>query len=274
MKAKTKLNMWHIFLLISTIIFLMPVIWMLISSLKPEADFFHSSISPFIHPPTFTNFVSVADTIPLVRYILNTFILAFFVTFLKLAISITAAYGFSRFEFKGKDLIFFLFVCTVFVPIQTTMIPNYLFVSKVGWLNTFPGLIIPQLADAMGIFLLRQTIRAIPNSIFESAIVDGASHIQILFKILLPIVKPTFVALGALFFINTWNEYYWPLLVTSNRSMYTMSLALQLFTSQEGGTQWGAMMAAATITALPPILIYAFFQKYIVSGFIKSNMKG
>jgi sn-glycerol 3-phosphate transport system permease protein len=247
--------------------------WMFVSSLKPETDFFSSTLFPFIHPPTFSNFVSVATKVPLAKYILNTFIAAFCIMLLKLMTSLLAAYGFSRFRFKYRDLIFFLCTITIFVPIQVTMIPNYLLIAKIGWLNTFPGLIAPQLVDAMGIFLLRQTIRSIPNSIFDSALVDGANHVQILLKILLPLIKPAFVALGVLFFINAWNEYYWPLLILNNKSMYTMPLALQIFASQEGGTQWGQMMAASVITALPPLIIYAFFQKYIISGFIKSNMK-
>jgi len=271
---KVKINIWHLFLSTLIIILILPVLWMILSSIKQEADFYTVKLFPSIHSLTFSNYTTVAEKIPLARYLLNTLFVAISITIAKLITSLLAAYGFARFNFKYRDFIFMMCIFTIFVPIQITMIPNYLLIAKIHWLNTFPGIIVPQLADAMGIFLLRQTIKSVPASIFDSALVDGANHIQILLKVLLPIIKPAFIALGALFFINAWNEYYWPFLIISDKSMYTMPLALQLFTSQEGGTQWGIMMATATITALPTIIIYAFFQKYIISGFIKSNIKG
>ena len=141
-------------------------------------------------------------------------------------------------------------------------------------LNTYWAVILPQAADGMGVFLLYQTMRAIPKSILESAQLDGSSHMEILLKIIIPVIRPAIFSLGIMSFINSWNEYFWPLLVLKGRDMYTLPIALNLFANVEGGTEWGPLMAVAMFTAMPPLVCYFFAQKQIVSTFLHSGVKG
>lgn len=270
----TKDAPWHILLILTAVLSLLPFLWMLATAFKPEQEIFAGGLNPLPTVPTWANFRFVMERVPLFRYFANTLLAAVLITGLKMVTSILAAYGFTRFRFRGREFVFYLCLVSIFVPVQVTMLPNYLLISHLGWLNSFAGLVIPQLADAMGIFLLRQSIRTVPVSLFEAARLDGAGHLAILRRVLLPAIKPAVVALAILFFINAWNEYYWPLLVLNDKSMYTLPLALQMFTSQEGGTAWGVMMAAASLTALPPLVVYLLTQRYVVDSFINSGLKG
>jgi len=252
----------------------LPLFWMLTTALKTPAQIFAGGLNPLPNPPTLRHFEYVLGTLPFLHYTVNTLIVATAITAAKLITSVLAAYGFTQFRFPGREMLFYLCLLTIFVPFAVTMLPNYLFVAGMGWLNTFPGAIVPNMADALGIFLMRQAIRSVPASLVEAARLDGAGHFRILRRVLLPVVKPSLVALGILFFINSWNEYFWPLLVLSDKTMYTLPVALQTFTNLEGGTDWGAMMAAATLTSLPPLAAYLATQRYVVETFVQSGLKG
>ena len=163
---------------------------------------------------------------------------------------------------------------TMFIPFTVTMIPNYLTISNLGLLNSAFGVILPQLADAMGIFLMIQNMRGIPKSLLEVADIDNISEGRVLFYLIIPMIKNSIVAMGILFFINSWNEYFWPLLILSDRDNYTLSLALQMFISAEGGNNWGVTMAIAGMTIIFPIILYILCQKMIMTSFVKSGIKG
>ena len=208
------------------------------------------------------------------RYTLNSLIVAAVVTAGKLGTSLLAAYAFTQFRFSGRGFLYYASVLSMFVPFVSTMLPNYLMLAKWGWLNTYWAVIVPHLADGMGIFLLRQSIRSIPQSILEAARLDGISHLGILRTIVTPVIKPSLVALGILFFVNSWNEYFWPMLVLNQKVMYTLPLALSMFANVEGGAEWGAVMAAATLTALPPLAGFLLARRYVVETFLHSGVKG
>ena len=152
--------------------------------------------------------------------------------------------------------------------------PNYLMMAKLDLLDSPWGVILPCLVDGMGVFLMRQTMRSIPKPLLEAAILDGAKPHQILWKVILPLIKPSVLAVSILFFINSWNEYFWPLLILQDKDNYTLPLALQMFISAEGGSEWGIAMAVATLTSLPPLLLYCFCQKFIINTFMQSGVKG
>ncbi|MDN5362576.1 MAG: sn-glycerol 3-phosphate transport system permease protein [Moorella sp. (in: firmicutes)] len=271
---KTKFPGWHFLLLLVAFISMLPLIWMLATAWKTPEQIFTASLNPWPNQATLANFTYVIGAVPLSRYIFNTFLIAVVVTAAKLVTSILAAYGFTQFTFRGRDTLFYLCLLSIFVPFTVTMMPNYLFMSRMGWLNTYTGVALPQMADALGIFLLRQSIRSIPPSLVEAARLDRVGHGRILGRVLLPAIKPSLIALGILFFINTWNEYFWPLLMINDKSMYTLPLALQMFTNLEGGTNWGAMMAAATLASLPPLVAYLLAQRYVMDTFVQSGLKG
>ena len=264
----------HLVLGVVLIALFLPLIWMVATSLKTSEQIFSGNLSPIPAPVTLQHYENVIESLSFLRYTWNTFFIATVVTAGKLTTSLLAAYGFTQFQFRGRDGLFYVCLLAVFVPFTVTMMPNYLLLSQMGWLNTYAGAILPNLADGLGIFMVRQSIRGVPASLVEAARLDGISHFKILFRIIIPVIRPSLVALGILFFINSWNEYFWPLLVLNDKTMYTLPVALQAFTNLEGGTDWGAMMAAASLTSLPPLAAYLITQKQVVDTFVQSGIKG
>ncbi len=265
---------WIIFMILCVILFLYPLLFMLTTSFKSMNQIFASTLNPFSWPPTLDNYEVVLQKFPFYQYLGNTFFIAIVVTIGKIITSLLAAFAFLYYDFKGKEKLFNVMLLTFFIPTTIIVMPNYLLMSKLGLLNNPWGVILPELADGMGIFLMRQTMRGIPKALLEASILEGASPLQILRKIILPLVKPSIFASSIFFFINSWNEYFWPLLILSDRDTYTLPLALQMFISAEGGSEWGIAMAVATFTTLPPLILYLFTQKFILSTFMQSGMKG
>ena len=190
------------------------------------------------------------------------------------AASLLAAFAFVYYNFKYKEAVFNGMLLTFFIPITVLIMPNYLLMSKLGLLDTPYGVMLPGLVDGMGIFLMRQTMRSIPKPLLEAAVLDGAKPHQVLFKVILPLIKPSVLAISILFFINSWNEYFWPLLILQDKANLTLPLALQMFISAEGGSEWGVAMAVATLTSLPPLVLYGFCQRFIINTFMQSGVKG
>ena len=277
---QTKLASWrdewgyHLLLLIAVFLMLWPIVFMLSTSLKDLNQVFESTLNPLPFPPTFDNYTNVLENFPLLTYIWNTFYIAIIVTLSKALTSVLAAFGFVYYDFKYKETIFNGMLLTFFIPITVLIMPNYLLMAKLGLLDTPYGVMLPSLVDGMGVFLMRQTMRGIPKPLLEVAILDGATPWQILRKVVLPLIKPSVLAISILFFINSWNEYFWPLLILQDKSNLTLPLALQMFISAEGGSEWGVAMAVATLTSLPPLVLYGFCQKFIINTFMQAGVKG
>ena len=277
---KTNLASWrdewgyHLLLLIAVFLMLWPIVFMLSTSLKDLNQVFESTLNPLPFPPTFDNYTNVLENFPLLTYIWNTFYIAIIVTLSKALTSVLAAFGFVYYDFKYKETIFNGMLLSFFIPITVLIMPNYLLMAKLGLLDTPYGVMLPSLVDGMGVFLMRQTMRGIPKPLLEAAILDGATPWQILRKVVLPLIKPSVLAISILFFINSWNEYFWPLLILQDKSNLTLPLALQMFISAEGGSEWGVAMAVATLTSLPPLVLYGFCQKFIINTFMQAGVKG
>ncbi len=270
---KIKITIWHVLLMVSLLLSFFPLLWMISIAFKESSQVFSHILNPLPVPLTIEHFQHVWSTVPLLRYLGNSFFVSSVVTFFQLLTSLLAAYAFTQFQFKGREFLFYLVLASILIPIQVTMLPNYLLLSDLGLVNTYAGLILPQLANGLGVFLLRQSFRSIPSSILESARVDGAGDLKRLWTIMIPAVKPSVIALGILFFITTWNEYLWPLLVINDETKLTIPLAMQLFISTEGGTSWGPMMAMALLASIPPLVAYFLLQKHIISSFLHSGVK-
>ena len=277
---KTKLASWqeewgyHLLLFVAVFLMLWPIVFMLSTSLKDLNQVFESTLNPLPFPPTFDNYTNVLENFPLLTYIWNTFFIAIVVTMSKALTSVLAAFGFVYYDFKYKETIFNGMLLTFFIPITVLIMPNYLLMAKLGLLDTPYGVMLPSLVDGMGVFLMRQTMRGIPKPLLEAAILDGATPWQILRKVVLPLIKPSVLAISILFFINSWNEYFWPLLILQDKHNLTLPLALQMFISAEGGSEWGVAMAVATLTSLPPLVLYGFCQKFIINTFMQAGVKG
>ena len=275
MKTETRNELiWHGFLMVAIFLTLWPIVFMISTSFKDLSQVFESTLNPLPWPITFDNYTTVLGNFPLFTYIWNTFLIAAIVTVSKTLTSILSAFAFVCYDFKYKESLFNGMLLTFFIPITVLVMPNYLMMSKLGLLNTPWGVALPCLVDGMGVFLMRQTMRCVPKALLEAAILDGAKPRQVLTKVILPLIKPALLANSILFFINSWNEYFWPLLILQDKDSYTLPLALQMFISAEGGSEWGIAMAVATLTSLPPLILYGFCQKFIINTFMSSGVKG
>jgi sn-glycerol 3-phosphate transport system permease protein len=249
-----------------------PLLWMVTTAFKAEAEVF-GSLRLWPAAPTLENFRYVWTRVPMLHYVVNSLLVAAVVVTGQLASSILAAYAFARLHPPGRDLLFLAAVGTMLVPFQITMIPNFLLVSRLGWIDSIPGLAAPHLASAFGVFLLRQHFLAFPASLEEAAAIEGASRWQILWRVVVPVNRAALGALAILFFIQNWNEYFWPLLVARDRAA-TLPLGLARFVSAEGGTLFGPLMAAATLATLPAVALFLVAQRQIVSTYSTSGLKG
>lgn len=264
---------WYIPLILLAAAAIVPIVFALLYSFKPLQSIFGNSnllTSGF----TLENYRKIAQQLPILQITLNTVAVAVLVTVFKLLTSILAAYAFAFMRFRGKTVLYFVMISTIFIPFTVTMIPNYITISKLSLFDNIVGIALPQLADASGIFLLRQTMRSIPKSLLEIAEMDNIGRMRSLRDIILPICRPSIVATGIIFFINSWNEYVWPTLILRKKEHYTLSLAMQLFSSSEAGTEFTSIVAMAVISMLIPVVLYLIFQRYIMSTFASSGIKG
>ncbi|OPJ58557.1 carbohydrate ABC transporter permease [Clostridium oryzae] len=265
---------WHVLLLILIFLSLFPIVFAILSSFKNLDEIYKNGFTLLPRHPTLKNYAEVFKRLPFAQISCNTFIIASTVTIFKTSTAILAAYAFVYYDFKYKNLIYFVIISTIFVPFTVTMIPNYLVISKLGLSDKLFGVILPQLSDATGIFLIRQAMRTIPFSLIEVAELENVNRLKIMRDIVIPLVKPAIISTGIMFFINSWNEYVWPVLILKSKEKYTLPLALQLFISSEGGTDFTIAMAVSVITMIIPLILYIIFQKYIIDTFAASGIKG
>lgn len=264
----------HIVLMIFVIISIFPIIYAISSSFKELSEAYSNVFGIIPNNPTLNNYLEVFKRLPFVKITSNTFFIATLVTLFKVITSVMAAYAFVYFDFKYKNILYFVLISTIFIPFTVTMIPNYLTISKLGFRDNLWGVILPQLSDATGIFLLRQSMKTIPKSLIEVAEIEKIGHFRRIKDIIIPIVRPAIISTGIMFFINSWNEYVWPVLILKTKENFTLPLALQLFISSEGGTDFTIAMAVSVVTMIIPLILYIIFQKYIINTFTASGIKG
>ena len=263
----------QIVMIILVIIFAYPFAYMVSTSFKTMTEIFRSGLNLIPDEPTLDNYIRVFTNLPIGSYLYNSFIIALIAMTAKIVTSVLAAYSLVFMEFKGKNALFYFFSMTMFIPFTVIIMPNYLTINKMHLLSTLIGVALPQMADAMGIIRIRQAMRQIPRSLVEAARLDKVSHFTTMTRIVIPLVKPSISAMSILFFINSWNEYFWPLLILKSNKMSTITLALQQFTSGESGNAWGPSMALATVATVIPLALYLIFQRYIIGTFMSSGVK-
>jgi sn-glycerol 3-phosphate transport system permease protein len=251
-----------------------PMLWAVLTSLKPVNEIF--TLNPITANASLDNYAEVYRAVPFLRMMLNTLIVATVMTGLTLALSVAVAYAITRWEFPGRRLVYLAFAGSLLIPFQVTMIPNYLLIARLGWLNTLPGLIIPQLGSTigvgLGVLILRQHFMGFPKSLLDAAAIDGAGPVRTLWSVLLPNMRPALVAVSILIFLHAWNEYFWPLLVTKKMDSTVIQVGLQMFLQTEGNA-WGPLMAATTMSALPVFVLYFLAQRQIMDAFVRSGIR-
>ena len=265
---------WYAILGATAVAVMLPYIWMVSTSLKGPGEIF--AYPPIWIPRAwrFQNYVEAWNAAPFGRYFFNSAFVALAVTVGQLVTCSLAAFAFARIEFKGKNVMFALFLSTTMISTQVTLVPSYLVLKNLHWLDTYQALIVPFLANGFGVFMIRQYFMTIPRELEDAAKLDGCGRLRFLWQILLPLSKPV-VASQALFaFMGTWNSYLWPLIVTTSEHMRTLQIGLRYFVSQEGGTQWGSFMAATVFVSFPIVVFYLFVQKSFVGGIATTGLKG
>jgi multiple sugar transport system permease protein/sn-glycerol 3-phosphate transport system permease protein len=257
---------------IITFVMLVPIIWMIAYSFAPPQGM-GSGESLFPSSFRVDGFIQVFEQTPFFRWLANSVFVSTVQTAAQLAIAFLAAFALAHFSFKGRTAIFYFALATMVIPSQTMMIPTFIAINSLGWINTYAGVIVPSLASGYAIFLLRQFFIGIPRALIDSARVDGCGERRILLHIYLPLSVPVIMALASILFVNHWNEYYWPLLVLSDKEMMTLPLALVHFRN-EGIIEWVPTLAAASLATAPVLILFFFTQKNFVEGFSTSGIKG
>jgi multiple sugar transport system permease protein len=274
-KKKKKLPiLWsHLCLIIGTLFMIIPFVWMLSTSLKESGNVFVYPPQWFPRPLVWENYARVLKQIDFARYLLNTAFITICVVSGQLLTSSLGAYAFARLKFPGRDRLFLLYLGTMMIPGQVTMIPIFIFVRIIGWIDTYAALIIPSCFTAWGTFLLRQFFLTIPKELEDAAAIDGCSAFGKYWRIILPLSKPALATLGVFAFMGTWNSFQWPLIVTISEKMRTLSVALATFQGVYR-TDWTLLMAGSVLTLLPILLVFIFGQKYFVEGITLTGLKG
>jgi len=259
----------HIVLSVGSIVMLVPFIWMVSTSLKPAGQF-----SGFIpRELVWENYRTTIESMPFGRFYLNSLVVATSVTILQLLTSSLAAFAFARLQFPGRDKLFLLYLIALMIPFPVTMLPNFILVRYLGWVDSYAGLIIPPAFSAFSTFMLRQQFRGIPLDLDQAARIDGASSFRIWWQVLLPLAAASMAALAIFNFLGSWNEFLWPLIVTNSLEMRTLPVGLSAFQGQHG-VQWNLLMAASVISVLPVLVVYILAQRWIVQGITLSGMGG
>lgn len=252
---------------------LLPLIWTISTSLKTR-------YATLKYPPeflpdkvSFSNYKIIFEKYPFGKFLFNSLFVTISTVLLQVIVSSMAAYAFARFNFKYKELLFMFYIATLMFPFQVKAIPLYLMVRNFGWINTYQGLILPKVFSAFGVFLLKQSIRSTPRDYDESAALDGANHIVIFLKIILPLNKGALATLSIFAFMDAWNDYLWPLIVTTTQEMMTLPLGLA---SLQGRwtTQWNLVSAGTIISIIPMLVVFIIAQKWFVKGISVAGLKG
>ena len=261
-----------IFLSIFALAVLIPVIWIAICALRPQTELMQYPPKFFAETLTLQNFTDITKRIKIWGYVRNSVIYCLATTIPSAFLNSLAGYAFARLEFKGKHVLFIMVLATMMIPFQVIMVPLFLEVYKLGMYDTFAGLVIPNLGAAMTVFMLRASFSGIPKELEEAARIDGLSEFGIFWRIMLPLVKPTAVTVIVLGVNGAWNDLMWPLLITSDTSMRTLTNGLAMFVNSS--LQYGTAFAGAFISICPMLVLYIFGQRYFVEGTATSGLKG
>jgi multiple sugar transport system permease protein len=252
---------------------LIPFGWMLVASLRSKTEFFRQVGALLPSGPHWENYLSAWTTVPFGAFFLNSVIVAVAVTLGQLATCSLAAYAFARMQFRGRDALFIAYLATMMAPAQVTMIPLFIMMVKLRWIDSYAALIVPSLASAYGCFLLRQFFMTIPGELEDAARIDGASHWGIYGRIMLPLSKPALAAFGVIAFLGSWNSFVWPLIVINRPSMKTLPIGLQSLQGFYGDANWAVLMAGAVIAALPMLALFLCAQRFIIEGITLTGLK-
>lgn len=272
-RAKIAVTVRLVLNIVFALIILLPLLYAVSIAFMPADELFTTEFNLLPKHPTLENFKAAVSKIPLGRFVFNSFLVSGLITLGQIISCSLAAFSFSFLDFKGRDPLFMVVMATMMVPGEATIISNYLTVGSWGWLNTYRVLIVPYLTSAMGIFLFRQFYKSFPISLYEAAKIDGCSNLRFIFTILIPLTKTAIGAMAVYTFINAWNMYMWPLLVTGDESMRTVQIGISMLNSVDSQSIT-MMIAGVVLIILPSISIFIIGQKSLIRGMFSGAVKG
>jgi multiple sugar transport system permease protein len=268
---------WRILTLVGVLaiagVMLLPLVWMVATSFKPEADIVKFPPSLLPDRVTLQHYLEVWDRIPFARLYVNTIVFAGGVTLISLLLDSMAAYALARLQFRGRDLVFVAILVMLMLPFQVTLIPLYDLLVSLGWTNTMQGLIVPRATNAFGIFFLRQFLLSLPRDLEEAARIDGASEFRIYRRVIMPLAAPALLTLGLFHFMYNWNDLLWPLIVNQDQARQTLPAGLALFMGQHV-VEFGILMAASVLALIPVVLFFLVIQRRFVEGIATTGIRG
>lgn len=263
----------YIVVTISALIVMAPLVWMMLGSLKTDREL--RQVPPTFLPQTATldNFTTLFSKLSFSTYFVNSTIVAVVVTVANLIFCSMLGYALAMLDFRGKKIVFGLVMATLMIPGVVTFIPLFVLVANMGLLNSLPGLFLPFLAAPFGVFLMRQFMQSLPRELLDAGRVDGAGELKIFFRIFLPLAGPAMATLGIITFLGSWNNFLWPLVVAQRNDAYTLPVALALYSSDPNHTDYGLLLAGATIVILPVLVVFLIFQRRFIEGIASTGIK-
>lgn len=262
----------HVVMILVAAFVIFPFVWMLFTSIKPESDVVSYPPRLFPEAVTWENYIGIWTRVPFGLFFRNTVLFAGLTTAVSLLFDAMAAYALARLEFRGRETIFLFILATMMVSFQMMMVPLFITVFRLGWINTLAGLIVPRATSAFGIFLLRQSFITIPRELDDAARIDGCSEFRIFWQIILPLARPALATLAVFHFMYNWNDFLWPLLVTTSIDWRTIPAGLALFMGAHV-VEYAILMAGATIALAPLLIAFIFAQQYFVRGIAFTGLK-
>lgn len=259
-------------LVLAALVFFFPIYWMFATAVRPQSEIFAPEIRLWPSQFVWYNFVEAWQQLPFTRWYINSVMIAVIAVIITVFINLLAGYTFAKYNFRGKNVIFFMILSTLMVPIQVIIVPEFLIVNELGWLNTYWAVVLPRAAEAFGIFLVRQYMLGIPDDLIEAARLDGASEFGIFRSIVLPLSGPIIAVLTIFTFMWRWNDFSWPIAVLTDQSAFTIQLGLNLLKGIYY-TEWTYIMAMSLVSVIPILLVFIFFQRYFVEGIAHSGGK-
>lgn len=263
----------YVGMLAAVLLVVVPLFWIAVTSFKERPDIFTRPAQYWPSPATTENYQTVFGDIPFADYFRNSFIITLVVSAIKIVLGVLSAYALSLLRFPGRTILFVIIIAALMVPNQITVISNYALVAQLGWRNTYQGIIIPLAGTAFGTFLMRNQFLSLPGEIIEAARLDGAGPMKLLRRVVLPMSWPTLAAFSLITVVNEWNEYLWPFLMSDDERTATLPIGLTFLQNNDGGTNWGPVMAGTLLTMLPILVLFLLLQKQMIKGLTAGAVK-
>jgi alpha-1,4-digalacturonate transport system permease protein len=261
-----------VLLVVGAGVMVFPLYWMFATAIRPRKELFSGEFNLFPSELVWSNFSEAWGKLPFTQFYINSIVIAVIAVVITVFINLLAGYTFAKYEFPGRNILFLLLISTLMIPIQVIMVPEFLIVSQLGWVNTYAGVIAPRAAEAFGIFMVRQFMVSIPDELLEAARLDGAGEFKIFWSVVLPLSWPVVAVLTIFTFMWRWNDFAWPLVVLQERSVYTVPLGLNLMKGQFF-TDWTGIMSMSLVSIVPILVVFIFFQRYFIQGIASTGIK-